>query len=281
MPMRQRGSSVASAAVNGVELWYELLGAGPHLVQIGGAVSAHEGYSTVTAAMAEHFTVLDYDHRGYGQSDRPEQRYTMDTWSDDLAALLAEVGIERTHVHGGSMGGFIATRFAAKYPEYVDRLVISGAVAKCDQMARTQLEIWKAVARAYGTESDELALELSTKAFSRSYLDAAFGPDQLAATREVVARNVSVDVFCDACDAMIETDVTELLGKVTAPTLLLCGSEDCLTPLDCGTWGSGHAAHGRANRWRSPPRLRRVWAREPHRTTRRVHQLDRRPPTRR
>jgi 3-oxoadipate enol-lactonase len=230
---------VARAAVNGVSLWYELLGSGPHLVQIGGAVSAHEGYSTVTDAMAEHFTVLDYDHRGYGQSDRPGGRYTMDTWCDDLAALLAEVGIERTHVHGGSMGGFIATRFAAKYPERVDRLVISGAVAKCDRMARTQLEIWKAVARAYGTDSDELALELSTKAFSRPFLDSAFGSDQVAETRAVVARNVSTDVFCDACDAMIETDVTELLGNITASTLLLCGSEDCLTPLDCGPDGVG------------------------------------------
>ena len=259
---------MASAAVNGVELWYELLGAGPHLVQIGGAVSAHEGYSTVTAAMAEHFTVLDYDHRGYGQSDRPEQRYTMDTWSDDLAALLAEVGIERTHVHGGSMGGFIATLFAARYPEYVDRLVISGAVAKCDQMARTQFEIWKAVARAYGTESDELALELSTKAFSRSFLDAAFGPDQLAATREVVARNVSVDVFCDACDAMIETDVTpSFWRKVTAPTLLLCGSRRLPDAARLRTWGRGMRLMAELIPGARLHVFDGLRAREPHRTT--------------
>jgi 3-oxoadipate enol-lactonase len=225
--------------VNGAELWYQLQGSGPYLVQIGGAVSAHEGYATITDAMAEHFTVIDYDHRGYGQSDRPAQRYTMDTWADDLAGLLAAVGVERTHVHGGSMGGFIATRFAARYPERVDRLVISGALAKCDRMARTQLEIWKLIARAYGTDSDELALELSTKAFSRGYLDTRYGPEEVRATREQVARNVAPDVFCDACDAMIETDVTALLPRITAPALVLCGSEDCLTPLDTGPDGAG------------------------------------------
>jgi 3-oxoadipate enol-lactonase len=227
------------ARVDGAELWYELKGSGPFLVQIGGAVSAHEGYATITEAMAERFTVVDYDHRGYGQSDRPRQRYTMDVWADDLAALLDAIGIERAHVHGGSMGGFIATRFAARYPERVDRLVISGAVARCDRMARTQLEIWKLIARAHGTGSTELALELSTKAFSRHHLDTAFGAEQVEETRQVVARNVEVDVFCDACDAMIDTDVTDLLPRIAAPTLVLCGSEDCLTPLDCGPDGAG------------------------------------------
>jgi 3-oxoadipate enol-lactonase len=230
------------AQVDGAELWYERRGSGQLLVQIGGAVSAHEGYATVTDAMAERFTVLDYDHRGYGRSDRPRQRYTMDVWADDLASLLDAIGVERAHVHGGSMGGFVAMRFAARYPERVDRLVVSGAVARCDRMARTQLELWKLIARVYGTGSEALALELSTKAFSRGYLDTAFGPQQVEEMREVVARNVEVEVFCDACDAMIDTDVTELLPLITAPTLVLCGSEDCLTPLDCGPGGAGMRA---------------------------------------
>ena len=189
--------------------------------------------------MAERFTVIDYDHRGYGLSERPLQRYTIDVWTDDLAALLDQLGVERAHVHGGSMGGFVATRFAARYPDRVDRLVISGAVARCDPMARTQLELWKLIARAYGTGSQELALELTTKEFSRRYLDTVFQPEHLAEMREVVARNVEVEVFCDACDAMIETDVTDLLPRIVAPTLVLCGSEDCLTPFDCGPGGAG------------------------------------------
>jgi len=224
--------------VNGVALWYEVKGSGPYLVQIGGAVSAHEGYSTVTDAMSEHFTVIDYDHRGYGRSDRPAQRYTMETWADDLAGLLDAIGVQRAHVHGGSMGGFVATLFAARFPERVDRLVISGAVARCDRMAKHQLEVWKLVARAYGADSIELVLELSTKAFSRAFLD-SISPELLRETREVVARNVTTDVFCDACDAMIDTDVTAELTKITAPTLLLCGEEDCLTPLRCGPDGVG------------------------------------------
>lgn len=74
--------------VNGVNLYYELNGSGPPVVQIGGAVNGHEGYALITPSMQEHFTVIDYDHRGYGFSDRPRQKYTMDVWADDLAGLL-------------------------------------------------------------------------------------------------------------------------------------------------------------------------------------------------
>ena len=95
------------ANVNGTQIWYELSGSGDVVVQIGGAVSAHEGYEPVTPEIAKHFTVLNYDHRGYGLSARPKQQYTIQTWCDDLEALLAELNIEKAHIHGGSMGSFI------------------------------------------------------------------------------------------------------------------------------------------------------------------------------
>jgi pimeloyl-ACP methyl ester carboxylesterase len=227
--------------VGDVSLWYEQTGSGPNLVQIGGAVSAHEGYATVTPAMAEHFTVLDYDHRGYGQSDRPDgQRYDLDTWVDDLAGLLDVLGIEKLRVHGGSMGGFVATRFATKYPERVERLVIGGAVAKCDRMSRTQFHIWKRIASAYGVDSEELALHLTTHAFSRAYLD-TLGDSLVTAMREETARNVTTDVFLQACDFMIEADTTAELGRITSPTLVMVGDQDVITPLYSGPDGAGAA----------------------------------------
>jgi pimeloyl-ACP methyl ester carboxylesterase len=229
---------MSTIEINGCRLWYELHGTGDYLVQIGGAVSGHEGYAAVTAAMAQHFTVIDYDHRGYGLSDRPAQRYTMEVWADDMVALLDALGVEQTHVHGGSMGGFIAIYFAVKYPERVKRLVIGGAAAKCDQMARMHFSLWKSLARAYGIDSEELATEHCTKAFSRRYLDDQ-GSALVRDMRDVTARNASLEVFCSACDAMIETDVRDRLGGITAPTLVMVGDEDCLTPLNQGPDGAG------------------------------------------
>jgi pimeloyl-ACP methyl ester carboxylesterase len=230
---------VPKAAVDGAELWYEFTGSGPLLVQIGGAVNAHEGYLTVTPAMAEHFTVLDYDHRGYGQSDRPDgQTYGLDVWASDLAALLDALEIEKLHVHGGSMGGFIATRFAARYPERVDRLVIGGAVAKCDRMSRTHFYIWKRLAQAYGVDSEELALHLTTHAFSRDFLE-SLGDSAVHAMRDGAARNVTLEVFLAACDLMITADTRDELDRITAPTLVMVGDEDVITPLDAAPGGAG------------------------------------------
>ena len=59
--------------VNGANLWYEFNGEGETVVQIGGAVSAHEGYATITPELSSRYRVLDYDHRGYGSSDRPDR----------------------------------------------------------------------------------------------------------------------------------------------------------------------------------------------------------------
>lgn len=229
-----------TALVNGAQIWYQQLGTGPHLVQIGGAVSGHEGYATVTEAMSRHFTVLDYDHRGYGNSDRPQQRYGLDVWSEDLIGLLKHLGIERTHVHGGSMGGFIAVYFATRFPERVGKLIIGGAAAKCDTMARFQFRVWKDTASRFGLDSEELAALLCTHAFSRSYLDGPNGGEAaVAAMRDVTVRNASLHVFLDACDAMMTTDVTSDLPDISAPTLIMVGEEDVLTPIDQGPDGAG------------------------------------------
>ena len=142
---------MAMIEVNGVNLWYQYSGEGETVVQVGGAVSAHEGYATITPGLSQHYRVLDYDHRGYGSSDRPSQHYTLDVWSDDLAGLLDALGEERVHVHGGSMGSFVALNFAARHSDRVEKLLLgAGAVAKCDQMGILQFKVWQHLARAYG-----------------------------------------------------------------------------------------------------------------------------------
>jgi pimeloyl-ACP methyl ester carboxylesterase len=233
---------MAHVDVNGCKLWYELKGSGDYLLQIGGAGFAHENFGFVTDAMAEHFTVIEFDLRGYGFSDRPVQHYSMEVWADDCAALLEDIGVERAHVHGTSMGGMVAIKLAAKYPEKVDGLIIDCASAKSDFTCRARFEVWKALAQAYGMGSRPLALELATQAASRGFLDTPRGPEIVEVIQGVLERNCSVEIFCAACDAMIEMDLADDLPKISAPTLVMDGDEDILTPLDQGPQGLGNRA---------------------------------------
>lgn len=226
--------------VNGANIWYDLVGSGPYLVQISGAISGHEAYAPLTPLMAEHFTVVEYDHRGYGLSDRPHQRYDVDVWADDLAVMLEQLGIERAHVHGGSMGGFIAVRYATKYPERVDRLIVGGAAAKSDFVSRCYFQSWQAIVRAYGMLSDEAMHLFMTTAFSHQFASGPSGGETaIAGMRDLASRNTEQHVFLEACQAMIDCDVRDELHLINSPTLLMVGDEDALTPLLSGSDGAG------------------------------------------
>jgi pimeloyl-ACP methyl ester carboxylesterase len=107
-------------------------------------------------------------------------------------------------------------------------------------MSRTQFHIWKAIASAYGVDSEELALLLTTHAFSRAYLD-TLGDTAVTEMRDVTARNVTTEVFLAACDFMIRADTRDDLAKITAPTLVMVGDEDVITPLHAGPDGAGAA----------------------------------------
>ena len=205
---------MADAQINGARIWYEVHGEGEdHLLQIGGAGFAHENFGFVTDKMTPHFKVIEFDLRGYGLSERPEQEYSMELWADDVKGLLDEIGVERAHIHGTSMGGMVALAFAGRYPERVDGLVLDCASAKSDFMARAHWEVWKQLAQAYGMGSEPLALEIATKCLSRAFLDTPAGPETVKVIQGVLERNCVVPVFAGACDAMANMDLRPVRGQ--------------------------------------------------------------------
>ena len=63
-------------------------------MQIHGAGFGHFNFAPATPELAKHFRVVDFDLRGYGQSDRPVQHYDMEVWADDVAGLMDALEIE-------------------------------------------------------------------------------------------------------------------------------------------------------------------------------------------
>ena len=230
--------------VNGVNLWYRISGEGEPVAQIHGAGFGHFNFDPATPELSRHFQVIDYDMRGYGQSDRPVQHYDMEVWADDLAGLMDALEIEEAHVHGTSMGGMIAIAFAGKYPERTTSVVINCAAAKLGVTGRLIFKNWIDIARmdSDGPGSRLLAELITWEALSKRFLEEQDAEELTGLIQQILRDSNRIEVFTAACQAMCDMDLTSWLPKISSPTLVLGGDEDLMTPWDQGPNGAGQEA---------------------------------------
>ncbi|HKZ18883.1 MAG TPA: alpha/beta hydrolase [Acidimicrobiia bacterium] len=108
----------------GIDLYYEVEGAGEPLLLIMGTASDHTPWSAQVDAYRDHYTVISYDARGTGQSSQPVDigSYSMRILADDAAALLRSLGVRTAHVSGLSLGSATAQELAVNHPEMVASL---------------------------------------------------------------------------------------------------------------------------------------------------------------
>lgn len=97
---------------------------GPRLVFLHGLLGSAANWRSIVGAFEGQFRILTFDQRGHGKSFQPEQGYTPEDFAEDLRKILDELGWQKVHLVGHSMGGRNAIRFASQYPDRVARLVI-------------------------------------------------------------------------------------------------------------------------------------------------------------
>jgi pimeloyl-ACP methyl ester carboxylesterase len=227
------------ARVNGVRIWYKETGDGEPVIQIHGSGFGHFNFAPATPILSRDFRCIDFDMRGYGQSERPYQNYDMEVWADDVAGLMDYLGLPTAHIHGTSMGGMVAQQFAAKYPERTLRLIINCSAAKLDYTGILTFRGWIDIAEREGVGSRTLAELIATQALSRRYLDGPNGAQSVDTIQDILGKSNRVDIFKRACQAMIGMDLRPLLPKITAPTLVIGGDEDVMTPWRQADSGAG------------------------------------------
>jgi pimeloyl-ACP methyl ester carboxylesterase len=116
---------VPYAEVNAVRLYYERAGSGdPELLFVPGWCCDHTAFEPQFDYFRDSHAVTALDLRGVGKSDTPEEGYSIPELTDDVAALCAEVGIEKPVVVGHSLGGMIAVELAARYSSLPSALVL-------------------------------------------------------------------------------------------------------------------------------------------------------------
>ena len=121
------GFRSATALVNGVNIHYVRGGHGEPLVLLHGWPQTWYEWQRLLPPLAEHYTVIAPDLRGFGDSDKPATGYNTRTLADDLHALLAHLGLVRIRLVGHDIGLMVAYAYAAAYPADVHKLVLLDA----------------------------------------------------------------------------------------------------------------------------------------------------------
>lgn len=114
---------------NGINLYYKLQGNGLPLLLITGLSYSLWYWHRLAPLLARDFRVITFDNRGVGRSDAPSGPYSASMMADDTAGLLNALAIDRAHIFGHSMGGYIAQALALEHPQRVDRLVLASTNA--------------------------------------------------------------------------------------------------------------------------------------------------------
>lgn len=122
--MNQNSIIEEEQIVNGVKLHYKIAGSGDPLLLLHGSPLTSRSWLRIMPQLAETYTVIAPDLRGYGESDRPASGYEIHTMVEDVRQLMRSLEIERVNVVGHDLGGIVAYVYAANYMDEVRRLGI-------------------------------------------------------------------------------------------------------------------------------------------------------------
>ncbi|WP_214369695.1 alpha/beta fold hydrolase [Pseudonocardia sp. H11422] len=114
-------------------------GQGEPLVLMPGTGGHLEAYAHNVAALAEHFHVIAYDYPGHGYTTHAKADLELDTYVGHLSGLMDALGVDKAHLNGESLGGWVAVKFAAAHPERVGKLVLNtpgGTMARPEVMEK-------------------------------------------------------------------------------------------------------------------------------------------------
>jgi pimeloyl-ACP methyl ester carboxylesterase len=215
---------------DGVGLAVEQIGAGPPLVMLHGFTGAQDDFADHAPRFAEHSTVVTFDHRGHGASDKPDavEAYTFDRLVADTIDVADALELDRFALLGHSMGGMAARRLVLAHPNRVQSLVLMD----------TSPGLPPSIDPALADAAADLALE-GDMALLRQILDEA---DTLgsAADRRVREERPGYVEFCARKWAEIapasyagllreivhQPDQLDAMRGITCPTLVVVGEED-------------------------------------------------------
>lgn len=213
----------------GLALDYEVHGeTGPWVVLVMGLAYARWGWHWNARPLAERgFRIVTFDNRGVGGSDAPPGPYTVADLAADTAGLMDALGIDRAHVVGTSLGGFVAQQVALDRPDLIDRLVlVCTGFGGADYVPMPQRTL----------DLIEIAPTLPDEERLRRFIENAFSDGFVKERPDVVhtvmdfrrATNQPLEAYMAQWNAGATFDASDRVGDIRAETLCITGDEDAV-----------------------------------------------------
>lgn len=207
---------------DGLRLYYEITGKGTPLLLIAGRGSDHHGWDLIRGAFEKRYEVIVYDARGTGLSDKPtEPPYSTPMFARDAVGLLDALGIARAHVYGFSMGGRVGQWVGIEYPQRVGALVLACTTPGDAHGVKRSPEVDALVASGDSSKMIDILFKNKLTMLNPRFLWSARTAAQHP-TPEFAQK-----LHADASEGH---EAWACLPEITAPTLVLHGSDDQFTP---------------------------------------------------
>ncbi len=210
---------------------------GPPVLLVHAFPTSHALWDRQIAALGERFRLIRPDLRGFGQSLVPDPPYRMEDMAADLLRLLDRLEIGRVNFVGISMGGMIGQVFTLAYPERVQSLALcmTTSVVPVNTPAGDDpaYAICARLFRRAADRADADGMEpIVAMCLDRWFTQAFQASDAAQAVAEIVRCNTPKG-YRGGVEAMAAFDVTERLGGIGQPTLVMPGALDLGTPVRC------------------------------------------------
>ena len=170
-------------------------------------------------AGTSNFTVITFDNRGTGQSDKPVTGYAIANMARDVAGLLDEIGIESTYVLGYSMGGAIAQEFARQFPQRVAGLILCATMCGGPRATYAEASVVRVMRDLDGLSPEQIARRIWKVTYAPGYLR-----ENRALAEDQMRREIALPTPLHAADlqfqAFAEFDGSKALAQIRCPTLV-------------------------------------------------------------
>jgi 3-oxoadipate enol-lactonase len=220
--------NVSKAVIQGIEIGYDDAGSGAAVVLLHGYPFNRSMWREQIEALAPRFHMIAPDLRGHGESAVGSGPATMEAMAHEVVELMDSRTISRAVICGLSMGGYVALAICRMFPLRVRALVLADTRAQADTEE----------ARANREQQAQKALSEGMSGIADAMLSKLFSPQTVATHPEILARvrqmmvNTQPEGAAAALRGMAQrADQTEFLSEIVAPTLIIVGNEDAITPV--------------------------------------------------